>query len=198
MTLSCTRIGMFLVALCGGVTAAQASVVGETTPFAPSPNATWTLASHKPLMQSTLSPQTTPPTQEASAASDVGAEGEDMRRVTTQQAYEANADDLVSETVDAPALQVTPAPALEPGLELALTPTDGRVSQAVRRYAERHGWQLAWEIERDFPIEYPATFRGDFLGIVEQIVHSLQSTDAPIRVKVYAANRVLRVVHATQ
>ena len=84
------------------------------------------------------------------------------------------------------------------GLELVLRPADGRVSQAMRRYAERHGWQLAWEIERDFPIEYPATFRGDFLGIVEQIVRSLQNTDAPIRVKVYDANRVLRVVHATQ
>lgn len=48
------------------------------------------------------------------------------------------------------------------------------------------------------PIEYPATFTGDFLGIVEQVVVSLQNTDAPIRVKVHEANRVLRVVHATQ
>ncbi|AVF39033.1 hypothetical protein AL486_04340 [Pandoraea apista] len=83
-------------------------------------------------------------------------------------------------------------------LELFVSPGDGRVSVALQRYLEGHGWQLAWEIERDFPIEYPATFRGDFLGIVEQIVVSLQNTDAPIRVKVYEANRVLRVVHATQ
>lgn len=87
---------------------------------------------------------------------------------------------------------------LAPALQLALQPEDGRLSQAVRRYAERNGWQLAWEIERDFPIEYPATFHGDFLGIIEQIVLSLHNTDAPIRVKVYEANRVLRVVHATQ
>ena len=57
---------------------------------------------------------------------------------------------------------------------------------------------VAGHSDDDFPIEYPATFRGDFLGIVEQIVRSLQNTDAPIRVKVYDANRVLRVVHATQ
>ncbi|WP_374620215.1 toxin co-regulated pilus biosynthesis Q family protein [Pandoraea sp.] len=83
-------------------------------------------------------------------------------------------------------------------LELFMSPGDGRVSVALQRYLEEHGWQLAWEIDRDFPIEYPATFTGDFLGIVEQIVVSLQNTDAPIRVKVYEANRVLRVVHATQ
>lgn len=79
-----------------------------------------------------------------------------------------------------------------------MSPGDGRVSVALQRYLKGHGWQLAWEIDRDFPIEYPATFTGDFLGIVEQIVVSLQNTDAPIRVKVYEANRVLRVVHATQ
>ncbi|MDN4576091.1 hypothetical protein DBB29_24080 [Pandoraea cepalis] len=83
-------------------------------------------------------------------------------------------------------------------LELLMSPGDGRVSVALQRYLEAHGWQLAWEIDRDFPIEYPATFTGDFLGIVEQVVVSLQNTDAPIRVKVYEANRVLRVVHATQ
>lgn len=83
-------------------------------------------------------------------------------------------------------------------VELAMQPADGRISQAIRRYAEAHGWQLAWEIERDFPIEYPATFTGDFLGVIEQVVLSLQNSDAPIRVKVYEANRVLRVVHATQ
>lgn len=83
-------------------------------------------------------------------------------------------------------------------LELLMSPGDGRVSVALARYLEAHGWQLAWEIDRDFPIEYPATFTGDFLGIVEQVVVSLQNTDAPIRVKVHEANRVLRVVHATQ
>ncbi|MDR3397880.1 MAG: toxin co-regulated pilus biosynthesis Q family protein [Pandoraea sp.] len=83
-------------------------------------------------------------------------------------------------------------------LNLHMSPDDGRVSVALQRYLSDQGWQLAWEIDRDFPIEYPATFRGDFLGIVEQIVVSLQNTDAPIRVKVYEANRVLRVVHATQ
>ncbi|VVD68726.1 type IV pilus assembly protein [Pandoraea iniqua] len=83
-------------------------------------------------------------------------------------------------------------------VELAMQPEDGRVSSAIKRFVEKHGWQLAWEIERDFPIEYPATFTGDFLGIIEQVVLSLQNSDAPIRVKVYEANRVLRVVHATQ
>jgi hypothetical protein len=111
----------------------------------------------------------------------------------------APAPRLASESEPTPESAAAPAPApLTPALQLALQPEDGRLSQAVRRYAERNGWQLAWEIERDFPIEYPATFHGDFLGIIEQIVLSLHNTDAPIRVKVYEANRVLRVVHATQ
>ena len=80
---------------------------------------------------------------------------------------------------------------------LSFTP-GGRISEQLGEFASREGWQLAWEIDRDFPIEYPATFTGDFFSIVEQIVVSLQNTDAPIRVKVYEANRVLRVVHATQ
>lgn len=91
---------------------------------------------------------------------------------------------------------VDPHPVIESSLAIQLS--DGRISHAIKRYAEANGWQLAWEIERDFPIEYPATFTGDFLGIIEQMVLSLQNSDAPIRVKVYEANRVLRVVHATQ
>ncbi|WP_087721780.1 MULTISPECIES: toxin co-regulated pilus biosynthesis Q family protein [unclassified Pandoraea] len=116
-------------------------------------------------------------------------------------ALTVDARDAVARTRDTPVDNDTlPAGGLAGPLEklLAIQPSDGRVSQAIKRYAEANGWQLAWEIERDFPIEYPATFTGDFLGIIEQVVLSLQNSDAPIRVKVYEANRVLRVVHATQ
>ncbi|AKM30741.3 hypothetical protein AB870_12440 [Pandoraea faecigallinarum] len=147
---------------------------------------TWMFASHKPLMQSVGSRAgagLVPDTEPAGGAHRQAPDG--------AQRY------VQEVTAPAPAAPA-PSPLPQAAYELAMQPSDGRVSQAVRRYAERHGWQLAWEIDRDFPIEYPATFRGDFLGVVEQIVRSLQNTDAPIRVKVYEANRVLRVVHATQ
>ncbi|MGC7404876.1 TcpQ domain-containing protein [Pandoraea pneumonica] len=100
----------------------------------------------------------------------------------------------VAQTVDE-----NPVAALsEPELTFQLGGDGRRVSAVLRDFVETQHWQLAWEIERDFPIEYPATFTGDFLGIIEQVVLSLQNSDAPIRVKVYEANRVLRVVHATQ
>ncbi|VVE69940.1 type IV pilus assembly protein [Pandoraea anapnoica] len=184
MTLPGMRVAVLASMLGGAVPSTLAAEAASGT------DVTWMLASHKPLMQSLG-----------------GGRHDNVEAVPEPPSPQAPAPDAFDEaqrhvqTVRVTASAVVPATAPLPSptaMELALQPSDGRVSQAVRRYAERNGWQLAWEIERDFPIEYPATFRGDFLGIVEQIVRSLQNTDAPIRVKVYEANRVLRVVHATQ
>ncbi len=114
-------------------------------------------------------------------------------------AHVAAADTAPTEMVaDAHAAEIEPlAVSAAPTTSFSLSP-GGRVSEQLGEFATRQNWQLAWEIDRDFPIEYPATFSGDFFSIVEQIVVSLQNTDAPIRVKVYEANRVLRIVHATQ
>lgn len=153
-------------------------------------------ASHKPLMSGRAAAVSPPPplasALDTASSNDAPPEG-----------------GLTSALPTLPLSAVSPSPAIAASeplaqvevrelLELLMSPGDGRVSVALQRYLEAHGWQLAWEIDRDFPIEYPATFTGDFLGIVEQVVVSLQNTDAPIRVKVYEANRVLRVVHATQ
>ncbi|OHX14814.1 hypothetical protein BI347_15840 [Chromobacterium sphagni] len=81
---------------------------------------------------------------------------------------------------------------------LQLVPGKGRISAALRDYAKANGWELAWEMERDFPIDYPATFSGTFLEVMEQVAKSLQNTDTPIRIKVYEANKVIRVIHATR
>lgn len=81
---------------------------------------------------------------------------------------------------------------------LQLVPGKGRISSALRDFARANGWELAWEVDRDFPIDYPATFSGMFLDVIEQVAKSLQNTDSPVRVKVYEANKVLRVIHATR
>nr|WP_260454756.1 toxin co-regulated pilus biosynthesis Q family protein [Chromobacterium piscinae] len=81
---------------------------------------------------------------------------------------------------------------------LRLQPGAGRVSAALRDFAKTNGWVLAWELDRDFPIDYPATFSGSFLDVIEQVARSLQNTDSPVRVKVYEANKVIRVLQAAR
>ena len=183
--------------------AAVASTVGSSAAFAleraqeenRSSGIEIAFASHKPLTSGGAAPAMTPPPRSLASA----LEPLPSRDVLSDV---ASMPEPSSQTVQSAAAQESPElPAqveVRELLELFMSPGDGRVSVALQRYLEGHGWQLAWEIDRDFPIEYPATFTGDFLGIVEQIVVSLQNTDAPIRVKVYEANRVLRVVHATQ
>ena len=186
------------------LTAAIATTVWSSTAVAVekfreaprSPDLQIAFASHKPLM-SGRGAAVSPPPPLASA-------------LDTAPSNDALPEGGLTSALPAlPLSAVSPSPAVAASeplaqvevrelLELLMSPGDGRVSVALARYLQAHGWQLAWEIDRDFPIEYPATFTGDFLGIVEQVVVSLQNTDAPIRVKVYEANRVLRVVHATQ
>ncbi|MCE4061153.1 toxin co-regulated pilus biosynthesis Q family protein [Pandoraea sputorum] len=197
MTLPGMRVAVLASMLGGAAPSALAvEAVSDT-------DVTWMFASHKPLMQSLGGAADTGPAPESASARHTSHEsGATLTALDTLNTFDTLDDGqrhVQTAGVAEPSAMPTPLSPLPPtAMELALQPSDGRVSQAVRRYAERNGWQLAWEIERDFPIEYPATFRGDFLGIVEQIVRSLQNTDAPIRVKVYEANRVLRVVHATQ
>lgn len=203
------------------LTAAVASTVWSSTAFAfaasqeahGSPGLRIAFASHKPLMSGEAGPAAMSQRPigravderavEASTSNDVSPDVTSIPEAVPQVAASNDVSpDVTSMPEGASQTAASQAP-LAPVevralLELFVSPGDGRVSVALQRYLEEHGWQLAWEIDRDFPIEYPATFTGDFLGIVEQIVVSLQNTDAPIRVKVYEANRVLRVVHATQ
>lgn len=97
-----------------------------------------------------------------------------------------------------PAPVPAPARATDASLRLVLDPADLRVSSALTRFATEQGWHLAWESDRDFLIEHAATFKGSFLEILAAVALALQNTDAPIRIKTYAANRVVRVIQATQ
>jgi hypothetical protein len=81
---------------------------------------------------------------------------------------------------------------------LRLDPGKRRLSEALKSYTRQYGWRLSWEVDRDFPIDYPATLKGTVLEVMEQVVSALKGTDAPVRVKVYDDNKVLRVIHATQ
>lgn len=106
----------------------------------------------------------------------------------------ASAAETAAETVAEPAIQ----PAVEPDVTLILRPGGARLSTALAEFARDHDWELAWEIERDFPIDHAARFDGPFLDIIAAVVGSLRKTDAPVRAKIYRANKVVRIVHATR
>jgi hypothetical protein len=90
------------------------------------------------------------------------------------------------------------APIAEPSVTLSLLPGSARMSSALSEFARDNGWELAWEIDRDFPIDYAATFEGPFLDVIASVVESLRATDTPLRAKVYRANKVVRIIHATR
>jgi hypothetical protein len=91
-----------------------------------------------------------------------------------------------------------PGPVVEPAAVLVLLPGNARLSSTLSEFARENGWEIAWEIDRDFPIDYAARFEGPFLEIIGSVVASLRATDAPIRAKVYRANKVVRIIHATR
>ncbi|MCY0387859.1 TcpQ domain-containing protein [Robbsia sp. Bb-Pol-6] len=86
----------------------------------------------------------------------------------------------------------------EPDVTLMLRSGEARLSTVLAEFTRDHGWELAWEIDRDFPIDHPARFDGPFLDIIAAVVGSLRKTDAPVRAKIYRANKVVRIVHATR
>lgn len=103
-------------------------------------------------------------------------------------------------TASSTTLQSATAPVALPivNTTLNLVPGKGRLASALVEFARANGWEIAWEIERDFPVDYPATFHGPFLDIITSVVASLHTTDAPIRAKIYHANKVVRIIHATR
>ncbi|MGI4856934.1 MAG: toxin co-regulated pilus biosynthesis Q family protein [Janthinobacterium lividum] len=117
----------------------------------------------------------------------------------------------VIETADGPNTAIgmrAPAPtdepalanqaAVEPDVTLVLRSGEARLSTVLAEFTRDHGWELAWEIDRDFPIDHAARFDGPFLDIIAAVVGSLRKTDAPVRAKIYRANKVVRIVHATR
>ncbi|MGI4856329.1 MAG: TcpQ domain-containing protein [Janthinobacterium lividum] len=115
---------------------------------------------------------------------------------TSDRGANAHEETVARETASAvePAVET----AIEPDVTLILRPGGARLSTALAEFARDHDWELAWEIERDFPIDHAARFDGPFLDIIAAVVGSLRKTDAPVRARIYRANKVVRIVHATR
>ncbi|MFM0514788.1 toxin co-regulated pilus biosynthesis Q family protein [Paraburkholderia sp. RL17-373-BIF-A] len=99
----------------------------------------------------------------------------------------------------APSLAV--APVVLPGvpsapagdLTLAITPQDINLRNALDRWLQTQGWQLAWKIDDDLPLEFNATFSGDFTSVLTQVMQATNHMRTPTRVCRHT-NKVIRVV----
>jgi hypothetical protein len=78
-------------------------------------------------------------------------------------------------------------------LTLAITPQDINLRNALDRWLQQQGWQLAWKIDDDLPLEFNATFSGDFDSVLTQVMRATNHMRTPTRVCEHT-NNVIRVV----
>ncbi|KMZ11251.1 hypothetical protein BHUM_01104 [Candidatus Burkholderia humilis] len=78
-------------------------------------------------------------------------------------------------------------------LSLTITPQDINLRNALDRWFQQQGWQLAWKIDDDLPLEFNATFSGDFKSVLTQVMQATNHMRTPTRVCKHT-NNVIRVV----
>ncbi|MDR5826004.1 TcpQ domain-containing protein [Caballeronia sp. LZ043] len=105
-------------------------------------------------------------------------------------------------TSPAPAASLDVAPVVVPAgtatvpggvLSLSITPQDINLRNALDRWLQQQGWQLAWKIDDDLPLEFNATFSGDFKSVLTQVMQATNHMRTPTRVCKHT-NNVIRVV----
>lgn len=95
----------------------------------------------------------------------------------------------------APVVLPSPSAAVAPNgiLTFSITPQDSNLRNALDRWLQQQGWQLAWKIDDDLPLEFNATFSGDFKSILTQVMQATNHMRTPTRVCKHT-NNVIRVV----
>ena len=98
-------------------------------------------------------------------------------------------------TAVAPVVLPSPSAAAAPNgiLTFSITPQDSNLRNALDRWLQQQGWQLAWKIDDDLPLEFNATFSGDFKSILTQVMQATNHMRTPTRVCKHT-NNVIRVV----
>lgn len=98
-------------------------------------------------------------------------------------------------TAVAPVVLPSPSAAVAPNgiLTFSTTPQDSNLRNALDRWLQQQGWQLAWKIDDDLPLEFNATFSGDFKSILTQVMQATNHMRTPTRVCKHT-NNVIRVV----
>ncbi|WP_250518946.1 toxin co-regulated pilus biosynthesis Q family protein [Caballeronia sp. ATUFL_M1_KS5A] len=78
-------------------------------------------------------------------------------------------------------------------LSFSITPQDINLRNALDRWLQQQGWQLAWKIDDDLPLEFNATFSGDLKSVLTQVMQATNHMRTPTRVCKHT-NNVIRVV----
>jgi hypothetical protein len=78
-------------------------------------------------------------------------------------------------------------------LTLSITPQEINLRNALDRWLQQQGWQLAWKIDDDLPLEFNATFSGNFDSVLTQVMSATNHMRTPTRVCEHT-NNVIRVV----
>jgi hypothetical protein len=98
----------------------------------------------------------------------------------------------VSTVVTPVVLPGSPSPA-GGALTFSVSPQDHNLRNALDRWLQTQGWQLAWKVDDDLPLEFNATFSGDFTSILVQVMKATNHMRVPTRVCRHT-NNVIRVV----
>ncbi|WP_250537162.1 toxin co-regulated pilus biosynthesis Q family protein [Caballeronia sp. AZ10_KS36] len=95
----------------------------------------------------------------------------------------------------APVVVPSQGGATAPGgiLSFTITPQDINLRNALDRWLQQQGWQLAWKIDDDLPLEFNATFSGDLKSVLTQVMQATNHMRTPTRVCKHT-NNVIRVV----
>jgi hypothetical protein len=95
----------------------------------------------------------------------------------------------------APVIVPSQGGATVPGgiVTMAITPQDINLRNALDRWLQQQGWQLAWKIDDDLPLEFNASFSGDFKSVLTQLMQATNHMRTPTRVCKHT-NNVIRVV----
>jgi hypothetical protein len=89
---------------------------------------------------------------------------------------------------------VLPAGSASSGqVSLTITPQDVNLRNALDRWLQTQGWQLAWKIDDDLPLEFNATFTGDFTSVLTQVMQATNHMRTPTRICRHT-NNVIRVI----
>ncbi|PCE30256.1 toxin co-regulated pilus biosynthesis Q family protein [Burkholderia ubonensis] len=85
------------------------------------------------------------------------------------------------------------APRSPSTLTFSVTPQDVNLRDALDRWLQQQGWQLAWKIDDDLPLEFNAAFSGDFTSVLEQVMKATNHMRTPTRACRHT-NNVIRVI----
>ncbi|MCX5544672.1 toxin co-regulated pilus biosynthesis Q family protein [Paraburkholderia sp. CNPSo 3076] len=78
-------------------------------------------------------------------------------------------------------------------VSFTITPQDTNLRNALDRWLQTEGWQLAWKIDDDLPVEFNASFSGDFRSVLTQVMQATDHMRTPARVCRHT-NNVVRVI----